>query len=289
MNKFFKYTFIAISYIGLLLIASCKKNNLVVDKEVVAPAFAKFNTIKDADTIGTYYIKSNNTPFKLPIGVTNVSNTDRTIQFTYTSTAAQGTQYNAPASIVIKAGETLDSLTVSGLFAGYPSSSRKDTVIIAISGGDVPASAYKGRYKLILRKYCEVVLADFYGDFLNTKDGTYGPYYTTIVPGSAVSSGPTSGSVQVVNIWDYYGVLLDTNSGAAVPATTINLDWTDPANFKITIPDQKYITGDGLWIKGTASTGTFSSCDQTFTLKYTLYDKASGDNYASNQVTILAR
>ncbi|MEJ7589223.1 MAG: hypothetical protein WKI04_16835 [Ferruginibacter sp.] len=289
MTNFFKPTYISIFSLSLICMVSCKKNNLIVDKDVTAPAFAKFNTIKDADTIGTYYIRSTNDPFKLPVGVTNVSNTDRTIQFTYSSTAVQGTQYNAPASIVIKAGETLDSLPISGLFAGYPSSSRRDTVIITISGGDVPASAYKSKYKLILRKYCEVSLADFYGDYLNTMDGTYGPYYTTIVAGSGVSTGPTSGSVQVVNLWDYYGVLQDTNSGAPVPTTTINLDWADPANFKISIPDQKFITDDGLWIKGTTTTGAFSSCDQTFTLRYTLYDKATGDNAYANQVTMLAR
>ncbi|MEO5891993.1 MAG: hypothetical protein ABIQ31_17230 [Ferruginibacter sp.] len=289
MKKFFKYTFIAVSGLGLVSIVSCKKNNLVVDKEVIAPAYAKFNTVKDADTIGTYYIKSDNTPFKLPVGVTNVSGADRTIQFTYTGTAAAGTQYTAPASIVIKAGQTLDSLTISGLFAGYSSSTRKDTLIISISGGDVPASAYKGVYRLVLRKYCTVVLPDFYGDYMNTKDGTYGPYFTNIVAGSAVSTGPTSGSINVTNVWDYYGVLQDMNSGAPLPSITINLDWADPANFKVTIPDQKFVTDDDIWIKPATTIGSFSSCDQTFTLRYTLYYKSTGLNYYANQVTIVTR
>ena len=281
MTKFIKYSYLGIS--AALLFISCKKNNLVVEKDVVPPAYAKFNTAQDADTMGTYYIKSTNDPYKLPVGVTTVSNVDRTIQFSYTGTATSGTQFTAPASIVIKAGQTLDSLPISGLFAGYPSSDRKDTVLITISGGDVPASAYKGKYYLVLRKYCDVNLADFFGAYDNTWDngiGTgYGPYSTEIIDGSAVSTGPTSGTIQISNLWDY-----------GLPnKVTVSLDWADPANFKITVPDQKYITSEDLWIKGTATAGSFSSCDQTFTVRYTLYYKSTGANFYANQVTSLAR
>ena len=277
MNNFFKYAYTAIAGISLLFIVSCKKNNVVLDMDVTAPAYAKFNTIAAADTIGTYYIKSSNTPFVLPIGITNVSKVDRNIQFTYSSTAAVvGTQFNAPTSLVIKAGTAVDQLTISGLFSGYPLSTRKDTVKITISGGDVPASSYKGVYRLILRKYCDVSLADLYGNYTATD---YYAYPMTVKAGSAVSTGATTGSVQVTNLWDY----------GVVTTTTINLDWTDPANFKVTIPDQVYVAGDGLWIKNSATTGAFSSCDQTFTLNYTLYFKATGANYYANQVTKLKR
>ncbi len=277
MNNFFKYAYTAIAGISLLFIVSCKKNNVVLDMDVTAPAYVKFNTIAAADSIGTYYIKSTNTPYVLPIGITNVSKVDRNIQFTYSSTAAVvGTQFNAPTSLVIKAGTAVDQLTISGLFSGYPLSTRKDTVKITISGGDVPASSYKGVYRLILRKYCDVSLADLYGNYTATD---YYAYPMTVKAGSAVSTGATTGSVQVTNLWDY----------GVVTTTTINLDWTDPANFKVTIPDQVYVAGDGLWIKNSATTGAFSSCDQTFTLNYTLYFKATGANYYANQVTKLKR
>ena len=280
MNNFFKYAYTAIAGISLLFIVSCKKNNLVLDMDVTAPAYAKFNTIAAADSIGTYYIKSSNTPFVLPIGITNVSKVDRNIQFTYSSTAAVvGTQFNAPTSLVIKAGTAVDQLTISGLFSGYPLSTRKDTVKITISGGDVPASSYKGVYRLILRKYCDVSLADLYGNYGAIDNGNYGPYPMGVKAGSATSTGATTGTLQVLNLWDY----------GIVTNTTVNLDWTDPANFKVTIPDQVYVAGDGVWIKNSASTGTFSSCDQTFTLNYTLYFKATGASYSSNQVTKLKR
>src|SRR5687767_2956010 len=95
----------------VFVIVSCKKNNLVVDQDVTPPAVAKFNVRAAADTAATYYISSANKPFKIPIGITTVSDKDRTIQLCYTSTSAvAGSQYTAPATIVIPAGKVLDSL-----------------------------------------------------------------------------------------------------------------------------------------------------------------------------------
>ena len=278
MNKYLLKIFFAGLGIALFL-GACKKNNLVVDQDIVPPSFAKFNTIQETDTMATYYIKSSNDPFKLPIGVTTVSDKDRTINFSYSSTAAQGVQYNGPSSIVIPAGKALDSLTVSGLFSGYPTSDRKDTLKIEISGGDVPKSPYKGTYYLILRKYCDVFLNDFSGAYQNTDDnGTYGPYMTTVTPGSGTVLTPTTGTIMIENIWD---------PGAPV-TVTVKLDWSNPANFTTTIEDQEYFAPADLWIKGTGN-GSFSACDQTFTLKYTLYYKTTNIDFAPNQVTTITR
>lgn len=278
MKKSLLYMFVAGA--ALLSITSCKKNNEVIDQGIVPPGAAKFNTYLAADTIATYYIRSTNDPFKLPIGVTTVSGQNRTINLTYTSSSAvMGTQYNAPSSLVIPAGKTIDTLSVTGLFAGCPLSSRRDTVRIKIAGGDVEASPYKNTYTLIMRKYCDVTLSAFYGNYTKAIDnGNYGPYPMTVVNGSAVSTGATSGTLQVTNLWD-----------PGVPTTTtVALDWSNPSGFTVTIPDQAYYTPAGLWVKGTTA-GTFSSCDQTFTFRYTLYYKATGANYSANQVTTLAR
>ena len=202
MNKLFFNTLLTGMAVLLLGITSCKKNNLVIDKLITPPDFAKFNVRTPADTAATYYIKSDNTPFKIPIGVTTVSDKDRTIQLCYTSaTAVAGVQYNAPATIVIPAGKALDSLSISGLFTGYPSSSRQDILYIKICGGDVPASDYWATYKLTLRKYCDVTLSSFYGLYTKTIDnGNYGPYKMTVVTGSAVATSPTSGTLKVTNL-----------------------------------------------------------------------------------------
>ena len=259
---------------------ACKKNNLVVDHDdFLPPSFAKFNVRQASDTVGTYYVSSSGAglAYKIPIGVTTVSDKARTIQLCYTSrTAVAGAQYNAPATVTIPAGQAVDTLVVSGLFAGYPTSTRVDSVYIKVCGGDVPANAYYNTYLLIMRKYCDVNLTNLAGAYNNSIDnGNYGPYPTTVVAGTTTG---TTGTITVGNVWD-----------PGVPTTTtVKLDWSNPAGFTTTIPDQVYYAPADIWIKGTTA-GTFSSCDQSFTLRYTLYTKSTGANYSANQVTVIKR
>jgi hypothetical protein len=249
----------------IFIIISCKKNNLVVDQDVVPPAYAKFNVRTAADTAATYYVRNTNTPFKIPIGTTTVSDKDRTIQLCYTSTSAvAGAQYNAPATIVIPAGKVIDSLSIQGLFAGYPTSSRVDVLFIKICGGDVPASAYWATYKLTMRKYCDVVLANLAGSYTRTFEGTYGPY-TSIVTNLVATSGTTA-TATITNIYD------------SDISANVTFDWTDPTAFKvIMLPQQTQyaVGGQPLFIRANPSTASsFSSCDNTITLNLQLYTSA---------------
>ena len=169
-KTFLKITFAAVVVLGAY---SCKKNNYVVDQDIVAPDFVKFNVRATADTAAVYYVRNTNEPFKIPIGVTNVSSVDRTVQLSYTSnTAVAGQQYNAPTSITIPAGQTLDTLEITGLFSGYSSSTRIDTLFIKITGGDIPVNSYWKGYRLIMRKYCDVDFNSFAGDYDNTLEYT---------------------------------------------------------------------------------------------------------------------
>lgn len=249
-----------------LSITSCKKNNLVIDKEVIPPAFAKFNTLQPGDTITTHYIRSNNAPLVLPVGITNVSDQPRVINFSYSSrNAVQGTQYNAPTSITIPAGKALDSLVVTGLFAGY-TSTRVDTVTITITGGDgLTASSYKSRYHVILRKYCDVVLANLGGAYVRTFEGTYGPYTSSVT--NLTSTGATTATATITNVYD------------SNISMVVTFDWTNPASFRVNInPQQTQYTSGGLpmFIRANAaSASTFSSCDNTITLRLQLYTSAA--------------
>jgi hypothetical protein len=58
---------------------------------------------------------------------------------------------------------------------------------------------------------------------------------------------------------------------AASPGITVNLDWSNPANFITVVPSQAFYTdanyGPAQIVSGT---GTFSSCDGTITLSYTV-------------------
>jgi hypothetical protein len=302
MNKYLLNKIIGFAVL-ILCITSCKKNNVVIDQDVVPPSYARFNTRLLSDSIATYYIKSTNDPFKLPIGVTTVSDQDRTIHFSYTSSSAvAGVQYNAPASITIPAGKTVDSLVFSGIFAGYPLSTRIDTVKITITqDGDIPGSPYitprKDTYKLVLRKYCNVVINDFLGDYANSTDrqgtGTPTGAYTATIS-SITSTGPSTATAIIYNFGDpMFGAPYNPGDLAITPGITVYLDWSNPAAFKVTLPAAgqaiavSWYGPTGLVKPATGGlTGTFSSCDQTFTI---LYSFAIGSTSYGNFTTVLRR
>lgn len=302
MNKFLLKSLIAASVVIMIFLNSCKKNNIVIDQGITPPAYARFNTLKQADSIATYYIKSTNDVFKLPIGVTTVSDKDRTVHFAYSSnTAVQGVQFTAPTSITILPGKAVDSLTISGIFAAYPLSSTIDTVKITITAdGDIPGSPYvsprKDTYRLILRKYCAVNINDFLGDYVNSKDqqGT-GPQtaaYTATIS-SVTSTGPTSASAIIYNFGDpMFGAPYNPGDLAITPGITVLLDWSNPANFQVTMPaagqaiSESYYGPTGLIKPASTGAGTFSSCDNTFTITYSF---AIGTTSYGNFTTILRR
>lgn len=291
MNKSSLNKLLVVVGFSLLATVSCKKNNLVIDKEITPPSYVKFNRLSSTDTISTYTLNSASLEsFKLLIGTTTVSDKPRTIQFTYTSrNAVQGTQYTAPSSITIPAGKALDTLTVQGLLSGYTSSSRVDTVAIRISGGDVPVNSYNSVYYVIIRKYCDVVLNNFLGDYKKTNEllgsSAYGPYTTSISEVKKISA--TKGRIVVENIFDYgWGPI------------TFELDWSapNPSNFKVTVVPQVSGIADGGTIDASYAgkevmvrafadqTGTFSSCEQTFTLKMQL--GVAGRGYLPDLYTV---
>lgn len=259
-----------IVFLMVVGLTACKR-----DLEFNTPSFSEFVV---SSKTATYYIaNTSNSVYKIPVGITKAADKDRTLQISYSSPtgATAGTQYDAPASIVIPAGKVVDTLLVKGIFAGY-NSSRVDTLKITISGGDVPSNSLYNEFNLVLRKYCDVNLDNLAGDYTGTIDnGNYGPYTVNVTAGTATG---TKGFVNIANIWD---------PGVAT-STKVNLDWTNPASFTATIPDQVYYGPADLWIVGTTA-GSFSSCDQTFTLKYKLYFKSTGAVYYNNQTTVIAR
>ena len=268
MNKLL----ISFAFVALIGGSGCKKNNLVIDKDpLIPPQYAEL--VLPTFTAKSYFITSDPaTEFKIPVGITNVTNADRTIQFTYTSaTAVQGTQYTAPASITIPAGKALDTLRIKGIFANYPSG-RKDIVKVKITGGSAPAFVGKDSVNVILQKFCPVVLNALLGNYSRTNEllgtGAYGPYTTSV--SSVTRVGPTKGKIVVENIFDYgWGPI------------TFDLDWADPDpnKFTTTVVTQTSGIADGGTIDPSyagkevmvrpfaGQSGTFDACDNTITLK----------------------
>lgn len=274
MNKIFLYTFFAA--ITLVSLASCKKNNLVIGKEITPPAFAKIGTWTASDSTGIYIVKSTNEPFKIPIGVTNVSDKDRTINLSYSSTTAvAGVNYTAPASLVIKAGEALDSLEIAGLFEGFNNDvTRVDKLLITITGGDIPANSVKYNYVLTMKMYWETDLNAFAGDYIiqdyynGAPEG--GPYEVILTPVSL--NGPQS-VVSIKGLW-----------GVDEPLVNVILNWSDRKTGTTSIVKANWFTDPdyGQSTINPNKTGTFSVVDNKMTIGWeATVDAGSFGKYVS--------
>lgn len=252
--------------VSALFFSACKKNNYSVDKDPVsaptAPQFVPINGILRMD----YFVRTGGPALKIPVGITNVTSDDRTINLTYTSRAAQsGTQYTAPASITIKGGTAVDTLSFQGIFTGYPAG-RKDTVKITFSG--MKGVDRKDSFEVILQRYCDVTIGNLIGNYTRTNEYSgsgafsYGPYTTAVR--DLVSTGATKAEGYFVNLYDY-----------GWDDIKFVIDWANPAAFSVSVPLQATnAPGSGVSFVRSSSgkVNTFSSCDNTFTVSLDLLD-----------------
>jgi hypothetical protein len=292
MRKYsFLITLLAISAtMGVL--TSCKKNNLAVDVDPLdVPARSKFAyTDVNAPLARTFYVgaAAPDNVFNVPVGVTTVSNVDRTVQLSYSSaTAVAGTHYTAPASIVIPAGQALVNLPITGIFANIPAGVAH-VLKIKITGGDVPSfGSGRDSLMLTLRRYCPPSLTALAGAYNDTREYTssgafsYGPYTTTLTNLVMDPTSSTKATGKISNVYD--DGWNDLN---------VTLDWTDPANFKVTIPLQahgKSYTGGLTHVRtstAAAAVNTFSACDRSLSFGIDL-TTAAGAAGSSNYKIVM--
>ncbi len=251
----------------------CKKYN---DNLTVPPSESHFATgtaLGGTPASGTYFIVPGAvTPFNVPVGVTTTAKVDRKINFTISSPtgAAANTQYTVAGltpvgttgsqagTITIPAGQSLGTIVVNGIAAGYPGN-RADTILFTITGGDVTPSKFGSVYRLVVTKSCPVTnaLNGNYTRSLEYSGGavSWGPY-TTVVK-NFTSTSATTATIQFGNLYD------DGWSDI-----TANLSFTSPTTFTLTIPLQptgRSYAGGATSVRTTAGrVNTFSACDQTF-------------------------
>lgn len=270
-----------------LLLASCDRTKPYTIE--VPPGEAHF--VGKMNQI--YTVEDNpNTQYKLSLGTTNVTSSDRIITYKVKPSAnlVPGTGYtiatgNTTGTVTIKAGEALADITIKAPFAPYADPARRDTLMFTLAEPSVKVAGFQDTVYLILRGQClesNVNVAELLGDYANTTENLggdpYGPYTTKVA--SAVATSPTSATIVVENIFD---------QGWA--PITFTLDWSDPNNRTVTLENQTNI-GLGSTLVGAASqyanwqiqvgpgsgAGTFSICNQTIDLNIGLgvLDPASG-------------
>ncbi len=220
-------------------------------------------------------------PYEIEVGTTDVISTDRTVTFNIISTtgAVAGTQYSVPGgnTVTIPAGKATGVIFIQGIFSGYPVG-RVDTLIIALTEPSVKPAEFSDTIKLAIGDICvEGVgfdIIDFEGAYANTNEdfgGPYGPYTTTI--SSVTSTGPTSATIVVTNIFD-----------DGWDPLTFDLEWSDPAGLTAIIVPEPAVGGSdagsinpayagqtvAIRAHPTGGVGTFSSCNNTLTLRMQL-------------------
>ena len=293
INKHHKI-FLAFFVLSFTLLLSCNKNKAY---PIIQPD-PEVHFVSTSSALSYYVENSTSTTFAVQIGTTNVSNVDRTVSFNITSStgAVVGTNYTiaTPASgnsIVIPAGQSVATIIIHGIFAPYADGTRKDTLNISLTEPSVKVAGFNNSIKVVLQRYCAVDLNAMLGDYKNSFDNqspdAFGPYTATIT--SAVSTGPTSAKIYI----QYFG---DSGFGpwgpseiAVNPGISVNIDWANPANFKTTIPSQTFsndLFGYGAATISPVGTGSFSSCDNTFTISYGVTVSAGS---FGNFITILKR
>ncbi len=233
-------------------------------------------------TGGNYFITAPGVTYKVPIGLTAVSGTDRTVSVTITSPtgAVQGTHYTVnKTTFTIPAGKATDTIVVTGNFPQY-TAGRKDTLVFTINGTDkgssVAAFETNNTYKLYMRGPCSELeindagaLQEFVGAYTANEiafGSPYGPYNTTI--SSVTQTSPTTATAVITNVFD-----------AGWSPMTVTLDWTDMANRKVTFVAQSVggnagasfgaaYNGMPYAIRPASSgqIGTFSFCSKTLSL-----------------------
>lgn len=258
-----------------LLLASCDKTKPYEIE--VPPAQAHFV----GKAIQVYAAEINPAPdFNLQVGTTDVAGSDRTVNYKAVclSGAVAGVEYSIPSgnttgTVTIKAGEAIANIVIKADYASY-ASGRKDTLMFSLTEPSVKPAAFMDTVYVIIRGACfegNVDLNELLGDYDNTNEdfgGPYGPYTTSIT--NATQTSPTTGTIVVENIFD-----------AGWAPITFDLDWTNPANRKVTLITQTGIAPAStvstnpayatflvqVGPRTTAADGTFSICNQTLSLK----------------------
>jgi hypothetical protein len=265
MNK--RYIKYLIPALAVFTLVSCKKNNIVIDNGTITPPeAARFLPTAATATFWVANGPGGGNTYKIPIGITTTSDVDRQVTLTYTSTtgATKGTHYNAPATLTIPAGKTLDTLAIQGLFAAYDPT-KPQNLKITITSGTVKANAYNNTFTLTMRVPCPVVAADLEGAFDNTLEYTssgsvgYGPYYTELYDFTPVTA--TSATGMLFNIYD-----------EGWNDLTTNFEWSsaNPTNWTVTIPKQatgRTSGGNPVYVRTSpGQPSTFNSCDNSITI-----------------------
>jgi len=253
-----------LSFLSVVIFGCFKEDKMVVPEQ-------KVFFIPSAT--GSYTMTTAAVTYKIPVGLTQPLADGKTISVSISSSsttgATEGTHYSYTKNLTFGGNKVTDTIVVTGVFNQYLSG-RKDVVKFTFTDATQASASLNSSFTLNIAGPCfegDMVLSQMLGDYNNSFDGSYGPYKTTVK--SAVSTGPTTATVVIGNIYDWGWNDL-----------TFTLDWTNPADRKLTYVDQNTgfdagnlnsaYAGYDIWVSmpTSGSAGTFSYCNKTFSITY---------------------
>jgi len=179
-----KLKHIGLSLLGLLimtaLISSCKEDLQLYD----GPAQAHFPKSSD-----TYFVTSDENPYMLRVGLTNIAKSDRTITIAIdqaNSTAIEGVDFSISGfQTVINSGEIFGEISITGDFDNL---SQPKVVVFNISdggGGEEGIAGFRQSFTLTLNQFCEYSRDALLGTYVNVSSFWGANFPCEVVAGNA--------------------------------------------------------------------------------------------------------
>ena len=194
------------------------------------------------------------------VNVANKTSADRTIVISVdpASTALPSEYEIVSSTLFIPANEYNGTIVIKNNYDQLLDGVSKDLILKLESVEDATVSA-DNTFTVKIFKFCAFNRADFLGEWMAYEVGTPAPYAATF------SAGTAPNEILISNVWDF-----DPSS-----ITRVFFNDSDPANFVLEFPPymQNVLSqsigqyGVGWVDKGS---GTFSACEQTVDMKYTV-------------------
>lgn len=262
---------LAVILITISVFNSCKKHTNA-ENIVIPPSQVHFMYKKSKRC----FVNSANDSFRIRIGLTDVSNVNRTVTLSASSpTAKEGVDYMlTKKTFTIKPGQAIDQFYIKPLNVAAYLAGRRDSITISVVQPGVAASTINGSITVQLREPCvdaNFVAGDFdflLGPYEETQDDGAGAFYKTEFKSYTLTS-PTTATIVINNLWDAYGdVEFDVDwsspiSGITVMPKTVVYN-IDLSTLGYNVPAGRYY----LAIQPSATPGFMLPCTPEFNLTY---------------------
>lgn len=169
-----KKILIILSFIGLV---SCEQN---ADPDIYQSESLTYFT---QSTSGTYFVQSGDSEFRIRVGVTEASDTDRdiTVRVVEEETDATPESYSINTTSTIPAGEYITDIVINGVFDEVVDGESVVIEIVDVEGSNT--ASFDNKFEVTLVQFCEYIQANLVGEWTLTSGFWETSYPINIIAG----------------------------------------------------------------------------------------------------------